>query len=336
MQRGSFWPSWWRILPACYVSVDMDLGLRLSGSSDACASVLAGADALDRPLEQDAELTVTEMSSEAFVLGALQRGHGAPEGAPLVRRASGGALVRVGPGTIHVVLALASTSAIFPCDAARLDNRYVRPLLRALTKGGATAAYFGRDWVSVKHRPAAAVGFAHDARTGRAVFEAFVAVVTPFAVPRPSFLGKTPGTLETICVRAFDPAVLARAIADAYVAAAGGTAVELPARSAHPASSEADAALRAEPPWTACVEEVIGPVCAGHDASGVLRLGGDFMASRDAVAHVEASVAALPGATRETVGQIVNDAFRSGGAAIEGVRDLASVRDALFEAQKRT
>jgi hypothetical protein len=313
----------------------MDLGLRLPGSSDARASVLAGADALDRPLEREAELTVTEMSNEAFVLGAMQRGYGAPKEAPLVRRVSGGALVRVGPGTIHVVLALASPSAIFPCDAARVNNRYVRPLLRALTKSGAAAAYFGRDWVSVRHRPAGAVGFAHDARTGRAVFEAFVAVRVPFAVARPSFLGKIPGTLEELCDRTFDSAALARGIADAYVAAAGGTAVELPARPALPAS-EPDLALRAEPPWTSCVEEVIGAVCAGRDASGVLRLGGDFMASRDAVARLEASVAALPQATREAVGRLVNEAFASGGASIAGVRDLASVRDVLWEAQKRT
>jgi len=314
----------------------MDLGQRLEGLTDARTAVSSEADALDRELHFDAELVVTELSTAAFVLGSFQRGHGAPEGAPLVRRVSGGALVRVGPGTLHVVLSLANPSVIFPCDASKLDNRYVRPLLRALTKSGAQAAYFGRDWVSVRHRPAAAVGFAHEARTGRAAFEAFVAVRAPFSTPRPSFLGKEPGTLETLCERAFDSAALARAIAEAYVAAAGGAARELPPRR-DPAASASDQALRAEPPWTSSIEEVIGPVCAGRDASGALRLGGDFMASRDAVATLETAVSALgSGATREAVGQLVNDAFTSGGAAIEGVRDLASVRDVLWESQNRT
>jgi len=313
----------------------MSLGLRLEGLTDARSAVLGGADALDRALEQGAELTVTEIATEAYVLGALQRGHGAPGDAPLVRRVSGGALVRVGPGTLHVLLALSSPSAIFPCDAAKLDNRYVRPLLRALTKSGAQAAYFGRDWVSVRHRPAAAVGFAHDSTTGRAVFEAFVAVRSPFSAKRPSFLGKEPGTLEAICERPVESATLARAIAEAYRAAAGGTARELPARRLPEPTS--DEGARAEPPWTACVEEVIGQVCAGRDAAGALRLGGDFMASRDAVAKVEQGVAALgPQATLEDVGRLVDEAFTTGGAAIEGVRDLASVRDVLWSAQKRT
>jgi hypothetical protein len=314
----------------------MDLGLRLEGERDARAAVLGGADALDRPLAFDAELSVTEIVTEAYVLGALQRGCGAPEGAPLVRRVSGGALVHVGPGTLHVFLALASPSAIFPCDAAKLNNRYVRPLLRALTKSGATAAYFGRDWVSVQHRPAAAVGFAHDAGTGRAVFEAFVAVRAPVSAPRASYLGKEPGTLEAICGHPFDTALLARAVGDAYVAAAGGAAEELRSR-ATPGEPPSDEALRGEPPWAHCIEEVIGPVCAGRDAAGVLRLGGDFMASRDAVSRIEVGVAALgPGATRDAVGLLVDEVFASHGAVIEGVRDLASVRDALWEAlQKR-
>jgi len=249
---------------------------------------------------------------------------------------SGGALVRVGPGTLHVLLALANPAVMFPCDAARLANRYVRPLLRALTQSGAPAAFFGRDWVSVAHRPAGAVGFAHDARTGRAVFEAFVAVRTPFSSPRASFLGKTPGTLEEIGRRAFDSAALAPGIARAYEAAAGGTSGELSPREPSP-DGPSDAALRAEPAWTSCVEEVIGPVCAGRDRAGVLRLGGDFMASRDAVAQVEADMARLAhDATREAVGLLVDEAFRSEGVAIEGVRDLRSVRDALWGAQNRT
>jgi hypothetical protein len=208
----------------------MDLGVRLFGASDAVTSVFREADALDRELACDAELGVSEITTSANVVGAFQRGNGAPEGAALVRRVSGGALVRVGPGTLHVVLALRTPSALVSCDARKLNNRYVRPLLRALTKGGAPAHYFGRDWVSVGHRPAGAVGFAHDARTGRAVVEAFVAVRAMFSDPRPSFLGKEPGTLEGIAGRPFDLHVLAKLIVDAYLALAGGAARELAPR----------------------------------------------------------------------------------------------------------
>ena len=104
--------------------------------------------------------------------------------------------------------------ALVACDAAHIVNRYVRPLLRALAKCGALAHFFGRDWVSVGHRPAAWVGFAHDRESGRAVVESFVARETPFDLaPRASYLGKEPGTLASIVGRAIDEARLADAIA---------------------------------------------------------------------------------------------------------------------------
>jgi hypothetical protein len=307
----------------------MDLGLRLEGETSAASAVLHQADALDRPLLWDAELTLAEMATPAWAIGTLARGHGMPEDAPLVRRVSGGAPVRLGPKTIHLALALRSPSVLFRVDAKKLINRYVRPLLRALTKSGAPAAYFGRDWISVGHRPAGIVGFAHDAGTGRAVFEAFVALSTPFSGPRPAFLGKEPGTLESILGRTFEASAIMRSIADAYLSEAGGAAHDLsPASSIEGAG--VDEALRAEPPWAARVEEAIGPVCAGRDALSVLRLGGDFMASRDAIERLEASVVHVPEPAAEALTVRVNEAFGAPGIALEGVRDLSSLRTALL------
>ena len=152
---------------------------------------------------------------------------------PRVRRGSGGPEVRLGPGTVHVALALAHPGALVPCDEKRIVNRAVRPLLRALTRIGALAHFFGRDWVSVQHRPVAWVGFAHDAGTRRTLFEAFVAVRTPFHVTeRPSFLGKTPGTLEAIVGKPIEPQRLVDAIVDAYV----GSWAVAPVEAAAPAA----------------------------------------------------------------------------------------------------
>jgi hypothetical protein len=308
------------------------LGVRLQGPTDAHAAVTGEADALDRELAFDAELSVTELTTEARVLGAFQRGAGASAGAPFVRRVSGGALVRASAGMLHVVLALASPSTLVPCAPSKILNRYVRPLLRALTRRGAAAAYFGRDWISVGHRPAASVGFAHDTSTGRAVFEAFVAVREPFSEPRASFLGKSPGSLESICGRAFDAADLSRAIVDAYLAAAGDR--EVHALSSHlsappPATQELDA----DPPWVACVEEAIGLVCAGNDRHGVFRVGGDLLASRDAVGALEARIAELgPSPGPDEIGRAVNETLAASGVAVDGVRDLGSVRDVITRA----
>jgi hypothetical protein len=308
------------------------LGIRLRGPTDARAAIAGEADGLDRALTFDAELSVTEMANEARVLGAFQRGAGVPGDAPLARRVSGGALVHVSAGSLHVALAIASPSALVPCEAPKILNRYVRPLLRALTRCGAPASYFGRDWISVAHRPAASVGFAHDAGTGRTVFEAFIALRAPFSVPRASFLGKAPGSLESVCGRAFDAGPIARAIVDAYLAAGDREAQDLPSRDPAASLVRQDD-LMADPPWVLCVEEAIGLVCAGRDRHGVLRLGGDLLASRDAVAKLEIGVAALgPSPDRGAVGRAVNDALGAPGVVLEGVRDLGNVSDVVVRA----
>ena len=307
------------------------LGIRVRGPTDARAAIMGEADALDRELALDAELSVTELVNEARILGAFQRGVSVPVGAPLARRVSGGALVRASAGMLHVALALASVSTLVPCDPRKIINRYVRPLLHALTKRGAPASYFGRDWISVAHRPAASVGFAHDASTGRTVFEAFIALREPFSDPRASFLGKAPGSLESICERPFDPGELTRAIVEAYLQAGGRERYDLAPREASAFVWTDD--LLADPPWIACVEEAIGLLCAGPDRHGVLRLGGDLLASRDAVVRFEAAVAALgPRPERDTVSLAVNEVFAAPAIALEGVRDLGSVRDVVARA----
>lgn len=297
------------------------------GALSAVEAARHGLAALDRPLEGDAELSVIEVTTPATVLGAFQRHHGVPMDLPLTRRVSGGPAVRVGVGTLHVVLALEHPAALVPGDARRIVNRSVRPLLRALTRGGALAHYFGRDCVSVSHQPVAEVGFAHDSRSGRSVFEAFVAVRYPFALgPRPSFQGRAPGTLESVTGRAFDLAALATSIAEAYAVASG--------RALSPRALEAQGVSDDErwedPPWVASVEEAIGVVAAGPDARGVLRLGGDLMASRDALDRLATAVDALPAdAALAAIGGLVDQELGAPQVALDGVRDLASVRDVL-------
>src|SRR5262249_42033543 len=138
----------------------------------------------------------------------------------LFRRGSGGAAANVGEGTLWVSLALARPSALVACEHTKIVNRYVRPLLRAITKLGAPARYFGRDWISVASRPTALVGFAHEAKSERAVFEAFVPITTRVALgPRLSFQGKEQATLEEILEKPVDVPLFARAIEAAYAAA---------------------------------------------------------------------------------------------------------------------
>jgi hypothetical protein len=296
--------------------------------------------ALDRPLAEPVELWVAVARDEAILLGAFQRGAGIPTEWPLVRRGSGGPEVRVAPGTVHVALALVHPAALMShADEKRIVNRAVRPLLRALRKSGNLAHFFGRDWISVAHRPVAWVGFAHDAASRRTVFEAFVGVRTPFALgPRASFLGKPVATIETLRDRALGSLEsyaqrFSDAIVEAYVAQAGGEARELAPVDLAVDTSSARGARddpRADPPWAATCEEAIGVVGAGPDARGVLRVGGDLLVSRDALARLEVRLRDAPAAD---VPRIVDETLAAPGVALDGVKSLASIADVVARAR---
>jgi hypothetical protein len=305
------------------------------GAVDPRAAAARSRAMLTRPLAGDAELEIGTFTEAGALAGAFQRGQEP-------RRGSGGPRVHVGPGTLRVALLLERPDALVPCDAPRLVNRYVRPLLRALAKSGAVAHYFGRDWLAVAHRPAGAALFAHDAATGRAAFEAFVAVTTPFVAPgdvaRGSFLGKAPGTLATLTGRPFDPALQA-ALADRVVSAYA----EAYARTPHPLDAEAvvtgasaDDAEADDTAWEATVEEVIGTVGAGKNARGRFEVGGDFLASTGAVRAVAEGAEALAqgsrAPTRADVAQLVQAAFGTHGVALLGVRSLESLADVIARA----
>lgn len=310
----------------------MHLGVVRAGERSAREIAAVSCGALDRALALPAELWVAIARDEAVLVGAFQRGAGMPAEWALSRRGSGGPEVRVGPGTVHVALALAHPGALVSCDETRIVNRLVRPLLRALTRTGSLAHYFGRDWVSVAHRPAAWVGFAHDATTRRTLFEAFVAVRTPFAATdRASFLGKAPGTLESIAGRAVDPARVAAAIVEGYARDAEVVAVDAPPAQA--AGGEALAGAddaRTDPPWAATCETPIGTLGAGLDARGAFRIGGDLLVSRDALARLEARVATV---ADDDVGRVVDETLAAPGVAVEGVPSLGAVRDVVLAAR---
>jgi hypothetical protein len=284
-------------------------------------------EALDRTLRADAELCVAVASSEARVLGSFERAAEEVALRGLVRRGSGGPEVLVGPGTVHVALALTQPGSLVPCDEKRIVNRYVRPLLRALTATGSPAAFFGRDWISVSKRPAAWVGFGHDATTGRTLFEAFVGVTIAFARgERPSFREHAPGSLQSIAGRDLDPARIAEAIARAYAEGQEVERLDPP-----PVQANLSSDVVREPPWAATCDEAIGLLGAGKDARGVFRIGGDLLVSRDALARLEVQAAEVP---VERIDSVVSEILTAPGVALDGIRSLASVRDVIVRARE--
>lgn len=313
------------------------LRLERAAAADLAAASRA---ALDRPLTHDAELLLATVEGEAVVLGALQRvSELGPADDPvrtLLRRGSCGAEAMVGKGSLWVQLALARSDALVRCEPSRLLNRYVRPLLRALTKVGALAHYFDRDWISAGKRPVAMIAFAHDAATGRALVEAIIAVRTPFAIrARPSYLGKAPATLADIGA-SVELARLGDVLAETYASAYGRSIVEMPGfqsdSSGTPPPPDVD--LRAEPAWAATRDEAIGIVGAGRDASGRMRVGGELMASRDAVSRLEERLAAAGRGDAAELGALVDASLGAPDVALVGVRSLTSLRDVVVEASR--
>jgi hypothetical protein len=278
--------------------------------------------------DADAELVVAVPADEAVTIGAFARTVDASaRGLPILRRASGGAAAYVGPGTVWTQLALARPDALAAGEADKILNRYVRPILRAITaQTGKPARYYGRDWVALEGRPVAMVAFGHDAGTGRAVFEAVVAVNASFATSdaRASFAGKPPGTLSGIAGRRIETDAVAQAVLDAYRALAT-------------ASEERDveraraSAVSGDLPWLATREEAIGIVAAGRDVTGRLRVGGELMASRDAVARLEDALAS-PDRDRIDLEAAIDASLTAPGVVTFGVRSLASIRDVVAEA----
>ncbi len=298
--------------------------------ADLCALSRAG---LDRSLLHPAELLVAVPKDSALVLGAYQR---PSELGPLLsafsawdRRGTGGAEAIVGTGTVWLQLTLAQCSALVPCPPQRLINRYVRPLLRAVTELGVLAHYFERDWVSGAKRPIASVAFAHDTATGRAYFEAIASVTTPLSIrSRAATMGKEPATLAELGMLA-DATALAQAIVasyeDAYGASAGELAIANPPRGFN---------APVEASWAATCAEAIGIVAAGRDRDGILRVGGELMVSRDALSRLESALGELPAAAGlDAIGACVDAALGAPGVALFGVRSLRSIRDVIARAR---
>jgi hypothetical protein len=295
--------------------------------------------AWDRVTKGDAELTIAIPTDEAILLGAFQRPSEVLEepALPRLRRGSGGGAARVGPGTIWMQLALAHPGALVPCTPDKLLNRYVRPLLRALTRATRVPArYFGRDWISASHRPIALVSFAHEAVTGKSLFEAIIAVNHSVTLSsRSSFRGRPSATCDEISGRPIDPSAVVETIVDAYAAEA--TDLQDVGSADVAFATEDDAVVVPAPPWAVIREEAIGTLAAGRDPAGRLEIGGELMASRDAMTRLRDDLAKLPsGATPDDVGRVVDDALTGHGAITFGVRSLASIRDAIVEATLRT
>jgi hypothetical protein len=179
-------------------------------------------------------------------------------------------------------------------------NRYVRALLRAL----GPSQYFGRDWISVAQRPAALVAFGYSTQTSQALFEAIIGVTTPFALaPRASFRGQEPVALGGIDLDA---------IVQAYARDHEHYELALPDVDAVPVEDDL--------PWAAIRDEPIGLLGAGRNTRGVMTVGGEIMAAREAIPNLEEKLAS--GGDPRRLGSLMSGRDMPFGFSMESLTDV--------------
>jgi hypothetical protein len=285
---------------------------------------LAGALGLGRALLERAErervpyAAASVARGPAVVLGAGQRagrvvrlGACAGAGVAVLRRATAGTAVYVGGRGIVWTLALPHVAAIVADATPRsLLNRNVRGFLEGFRRAGAAAHYFGREWISLRKRPAAVMGFEGSAGGG-VLIEVIAGVDAPPAVPGElateeeravdRWLGKEPAALGEVV--GGDPAEIARDIVRAVARGGVEEIAGIVGEDVAPVTREDDPmpeGLAVGPG----VPVPVGWIDTGVDrASGRVWIGGDVLVAsfaRDAVAAgaaIDADEVAVEGAT---------------------------------------
>jgi hypothetical protein len=277
---------------------------------------LALGPALLRKSQQDGAVwaAASVATGHAVVLGAAQRAGRvvdleacSREGARVVRRISAGTAAYVNGRALVWTLALPSVASLMPDATARtLLNRNVRPFLRGLKGGGLAAQYFGREWIAVRHAPAALLGF-DVARDGAVLLEVIAGFDAPIAIPGAlaapleraidRWRGKAPVALADLAATPRAPEDLARLALEAIAAQAGAdfeeTSIDL-LDSSQPVVMVSNPLDPVPPDFTLSAPErvPIGWIEAAAGPSACAWVGGDVLAPAwvfDAIARSEAS-----------------------------------------------
>jgi hypothetical protein len=242
----------------------------------------------------------------AVVLGAVQRAGRvvdlpacAAAGVRVLRRTTTGTAAFVEGKAVLWTLALPRVDALLPDATPRtLLNRNVRPFLKALRSAGLTAHYFGREWIAVRHRPAALLAF--EVLEGGAVLIEVLAGVDhpiglPFALAAPAereidrWLGKIPIALAEGGERVPAARPIALSSVEAITALAGAAA--------EPSVSAPNVGLIVHPDDPVPPGLELGPVVrvpigwldtAFDRATGRAWLGGDVLAPTAVLAAIAA------------------------------------------------
>lgn len=293
-------------------------------------------------------IAASVIEGPAIVIGSLARAGrvvamdaARAAGVRVLRRATSGTAVYIGRRALLWTLALPHVAALASDATPRtLLNRNVRGFLKGLSRAGAVAHYFGREWISVKHRPAALLGF-EVTEAGAVLIEVIAGVDAPLALPPElsteaergvdRWLGKDPAALEQVLGQVA-PEVVAAAVVDAVAKRAAVNLMAAPVPAEAAAAVEVTDALDPLPAGARpgpLVKVPIGWVEAAVDpATGRVWLGGDVLAPR----FVIQAIAAAAGGEMEAFPPWIQAAPIEGAALPDLV---GAARAALEDAARR-
>jgi hypothetical protein len=297
------------------------------------------------PSERAPALTASVVEGPAVVLGAHQRAGRvldlaacARAGVAVHRRATAGTPTYVDGRAVVWTLWLPRVAALAPDATWRtLLNRNVRGFLHGLTRAGAPAHYFGREWIAVRHRPAAVLGF-EVASDGAVLLEVVAGYDAPVALPpalatpleraTDRWRGKDPLALAEVA-RECDPDALAARVIESH-AARWGTALEPLASPWVPAPRAPVEDAREPVPAELSLAEPVRCAVGWIDAAATeapaprVWLGGDVLAPRGVLDALGARIAAGGEAVAEVEGPLegarVEDLWRAGESALRAAR----------------
>ncbi|AKT43450.1 lipoyl protein ligase domain-containing protein [Chondromyces crocatus] len=173
----------------------------------------------------------------AILLGAAQRAGRvvklaacAEAGISVFRRATTGTAVHLGGRGVVWTLALPDVAALAHDATARtVLNRNVRFFLKGFGRAGVQAHYFGREWISIRRRPAAVIA-AETTVEGAVVLEVWSGLDASLALPGrcaapeelvlDRWLGKQPAALAEVLPAGVTPEILVEEVLVGIAAAA--------------------------------------------------------------------------------------------------------------------
>jgi hypothetical protein len=290
------------------------------------------------------------VTGPALLVGARQRAARVVDRAsfersaiPLVRRDTTGTHVFIAPtGAALFALALPTRTALVPDTRGPTTlNRNVRGWLQGLTRQGALAHYFGREWLTIHKRPAGVLALSGGLDQSLLI-ELWIGLEAPLALPESlasehertldRWLGKRPASFREVCPdkpldHAHIDAIQARSLERYGIVAdlVPDTAID-PPRHLHSTSALWDDELERTPRrWIEPTRCAIGWIDAAVLDDGDLWIGGDVLVDQPAI---EAITAALHRAEPER-SSLLDEALEAHAALGADAREWQSCGAAL-------